>query len=103
MVHLNLTSKLAAIVQLVECQISDEKITGYRFDSPTSNVSLEKTLYAYFSLGLSSLLVVVAQSDHRPFISRLETDSWAFFSSRFIFLEYANLSNQQDFFFFSVH
>ena len=34
----------------------------------------------------------------RLFISRLETDSFVFFSSQFIFLEYADSSNQRDFF-----
>ena len=32
-------------------------------------------------------------SDHRLFISQLETDSFVFYFSRFIFLEYADSSN----------
>ena len=35
--------------------------------------------------------------NHRLFISRLETDRFVFFSSLFIFLEYADSSNQRDF------
>ena len=33
------------------------------------------------------------------FISKPETDSFVFFSSRFVFLEYADSSDQRDFFF----
>ena len=36
-------------------------------------------------------------SDHRLFISQLETDSFVFYFSRFIFLEYVDSSNQRDF------
>ena len=40
----------------------------------------------------------VQWSEHRLFISRLETDCFALFSVRFIFLEYSDLSNQRNFF-----
>ena len=73
---------------------------------------LRKTLHAYFPLGTNSQPVVEAQPDktlanrarksrsatlvwldHKLVFSRLETDSFIFFSLRFIFLEYAHLSN----------
>ena len=55
----------AAIAQLLECQVSDRELTDSRFDSRLAIVvmSLEKTLYAYFLLGRSSLPVVEAQPD----------------------------------------
>ena len=36
--------------------------------------------------------------NHRLFIRKLETDSFVFFSSRFILQEYADSSNQRDLF-----
>ena len=51
---------------------------------------------------LSECALVQEIPNYRLFICRVETESVLFFSSWFIFLEQADLSNQRDFF-FSVH
>ena len=45
---------------VVDRRVGDRKVAHLWFDSRTGNVSLGKTLYAYFPFGLSSLPVMVA-------------------------------------------